>query len=52
MSEGTRSFRYRLEKAKPRTGAGGLTRGASVHEFPASIGIRRRLHAPRPRLDA
>ena len=33
------SFRYRLEKQKPRIGSGGTTRGASVHEFPASIGI-------------
>ncbi|HEV7257931.1 MAG TPA: cupin domain-containing protein [Bosea sp. (in: a-proteobacteria)] len=39
MSEGTRSFRYQLEKAEPRTGAGGITRGASIREFPASIGI-------------
>ena len=33
------SFRYQLEKQKPRIGSGGTTRGASVHEFPASIGI-------------
>jgi oxalate decarboxylase len=33
------SFRYQLEKQKPRLGSGGTTRGASVHEFPASIGI-------------
>lgn len=33
------SFRYQLEKQKPRVGSGGTTRGASVHEFPASIGI-------------
>lgn len=35
----TPSFRFRLEQQKPRTGDGGITRGASVHEFPASIGI-------------
>ena len=33
------SFRYRLEQEKPRLGPGGITRGASVHEFPASKGI-------------
>ncbi|MDR6661290.1 oxalate decarboxylase [Tardiphaga robiniae] len=33
------SFRYPLESMKPRTGAGGTTRGASVHEFPVSVGI-------------
>ncbi|MGM5028269.1 cupin domain-containing protein [Tardiphaga sp. 862_B3_N4_1] len=33
------SFRYALESQKPRIGAGGTTRGASVHEFPASVGI-------------
>lgn len=33
------SFRFALEALTPRTGAGGVTRGASVHEFPASIGI-------------
>ena len=33
------TFRYRLEEQAPRTGAGGTTRGASVHEFPASTGI-------------
>lgn len=33
------SFRYRLEQETPRVGAGGTTRGASVHEFPASQGI-------------
>lgn len=36
---GTLSFRYQLEWQKPRLGHGGMTRGASVHEFPASIGI-------------
>lgn len=33
------SFRYALETATPRTGHGGITRGASVREFPASVGI-------------
>ena len=33
------SFKYCLEDAKPRTGPGGITRGASVHEFPASVGV-------------
>lgn len=33
------SFRFPLETIAPRTGSGGITRGASVHEFPASIGI-------------
>lgn len=39
MTEPTLSFRYQLEKAAPRVGAGGVTRGASVRQFPASIGI-------------
>ncbi len=39
MSTSTLSFRYALEKQPPRTGSGGTTRGASVHEFPASVGI-------------
>ncbi len=39
MSKSALSFRYQLEKTTPRTGAGGITRGASVREFPASIGI-------------
>ncbi|PZQ95911.1 MAG: oxalate decarboxylase [Cereibacter sphaeroides] len=39
MSKPTLSFRYRLEQETPRLGPGGITRGASVHEFPASIGI-------------
>lgn len=39
MPETTTSFRYRLEQATPRTGSGGITRGASVKQFPASIGI-------------
>ncbi|WP_206518933.1 cupin domain-containing protein, partial [Mesorhizobium sp. M7A.F.Ca.CA.004.01.1.1] len=33
------SFRYQLEKSIPRVGNGGITRGASIHQFPASIGI-------------
>ncbi|WP_322907441.1 cupin domain-containing protein [Paenibacillus campi] len=33
------SFKYQLEKKEPRTGPGGITRGASVRDFPASIGI-------------
>ncbi len=33
------SFRYRLEEQPPRTGPGGITRGASVREFPASTGL-------------
>lgn len=33
------SFKYQLERAEPRVGAGGTTRGASVRQFPASIGI-------------
>ncbi len=32
-------FRYQLEKITPRLGPGGITRGASVKQFPASIGI-------------
>lgn len=39
MSEPPPSFRYRLERQPPREGAGGVTRGASVREFPASRGI-------------
>lgn len=33
------SFKYQLEKAEPRIGPGGITRGASVKEFPASTGL-------------
>ena len=33
------SFRFELERQPARTGAGGVTRGASVREFPASTGI-------------
>lgn len=39
MADRKLSFRYPLEKQTPRTGPGGITRGASVHEFPASVGI-------------
>ncbi|MFI5408742.1 cupin domain-containing protein [Kaistia sp. UC242_56] len=39
MTETTLSFKYQLEKEKPRLGPGGITRGASVHQFPASQGI-------------
>jgi hypothetical protein len=33
------SFRYRLGQQPPHTGCGGLVRGASVRQFPASQGI-------------
>lgn len=33
------SFKYSLEQKEPRTGPGGITRGASVRDFPASRGI-------------
>jgi len=33
------SFRYRLEEQPPRLGPGGVTRGASVKQFPASQGL-------------
>lgn len=33
------SFRFALEDEAPRLGPGGVTRGASVREFPASVGI-------------
>jgi oxalate decarboxylase len=39
MKKQTQSFKYQLEKANPRTGPGGITRGASIKEFPASVGI-------------
>lgn len=39
MSTQTLSFRYRLEQEEPRLGPGGITRGASVRQFPASQGI-------------
>jgi hypothetical protein len=36
MEKESLRFRYALEKQTPRLGPGGITRGASVHEFPAS----------------
>lgn len=39
MTTNNLKFRYPLEKKEPRVGNGGITRGASVHDFPASIGI-------------
>jgi len=33
------SFKYELEKEAPKILPGGVTRGASVNEFPASVGI-------------
>lgn len=33
------SFKYRLEKKEPKILPGGITRGASVVDFPASVGI-------------
>jgi oxalate decarboxylase len=33
------SFKSCLEDIEPRLGPGGITRGASVREFPASVGI-------------
>lgn len=33
------SFKYELEKQVPRLGPGGSARGASIKEFPASVGI-------------
>lgn len=33
------SFKYELEKKEPRSNDGGTTRGASVKEFPVSVGI-------------
>jgi oxalate decarboxylase len=33
------SFRFQLEKQPPKAFNGGITRGASVKEFPASVGI-------------
>ncbi|OKS87017.1 cupin domain-containing protein [Mucilaginibacter polytrichastri] len=32
-------FKFELEKKEPRIGNGGVTRGASVKDFPASIGL-------------
>lgn len=39
MNQDNLSFRFQLEKEAPRLGSGGITRGASVHQFPASVGI-------------
>ncbi|UCA60229.1 cupin domain-containing protein [Chryseobacterium rhizoplanae] len=39
MNPSSLSFRYELEKKEPLTSDGGTTRGASVKEFPASVGI-------------
>jgi oxalate decarboxylase len=39
MTDEKTSFKYQLEKKKPRVGPGGITRGASVKEFPASTGL-------------
>jgi len=39
MSSQLPRFKYALETKEPRTGPGGITRGASVKEFPASVGI-------------
>jgi oxalate decarboxylase len=39
MPTNSLSFHYPLEKQEPRLGPGGITRGASVREFPASIRI-------------
>lgn len=39
MTSSAISFKYELEKKEPRVGPGGITRGASVHEFPVSTGI-------------
>ncbi len=33
------AFRFPLEEQAPRLGPGGITRGASVHEFPVSTGL-------------
>ncbi|RYF86477.1 MAG: cupin domain-containing protein, partial [Chitinophagaceae bacterium] len=39
MNKESLSFKYELEKKAPRTGGGGITRGASVTDFPASVGL-------------
>lgn len=39
MNTTSLSFKYELEKKAPRSNDGGTTRGASVIDFPASIGI-------------
>lgn len=39
MNKEKLSFKYELEKKEPHLGEGGITRGASVRDFPASIGL-------------
>lgn len=39
MSNESLKFKYELEKKEPRIGGGGITRGASVVDFPASVGL-------------
>jgi oxalate decarboxylase len=39
MDNQSLSFKYELEKKVPRIGNGGITRGASVIDFPASTGL-------------
>jgi oxalate decarboxylase len=39
VTTASKSFRYPLEKQTPKALPGGTTRGASVREFPASVGI-------------
>ncbi len=39
MASTNNMFKYQLEKKQPRTGPGGITRGASVNDFPASKGL-------------
>jgi oxalate decarboxylase len=39
MDEEKLSFKYELEKKAPRLAPGGITRGASVKDFPASVGL-------------
>ena len=39
MENSKLTFKYELEQKTPRVGPSGITRGASVKEFPASVGI-------------
>lgn len=39
MTANKPSFKYQLEKATPRLGPGGITRGASVKEFSVATGL-------------
>lgn len=39
MENNQSKFKYKLERKEPRIGPGGITRGASVKEFPASVGL-------------